>query len=149
MDASKRISDLIVISKRLGDILTQENAALRDHRTSHIQALVNEKDEVSRAYESRIAGLAEHVSGEEMDEVDEILKDRLRALGQEIQELSTENAMLLQVAMEVNRRVLHEVAEAAKSQQPGAGTYSNKGAIMTGSHRPAQGNVPISLDKSL
>ena len=149
MDASKRISDLIFISKRLIELLARENAALRNHRTDDVQALVGEKEEASRAYESRIAGLSEHVDAEAMDAVDEILKDELRALGREIQDLSAENAMRLEVAMEVNRRVLHEVAEAAKSVQPGAGTYSDKGAVKNGSGRPAQTNVPISLDKSL
>lgn len=149
MDASKRISDLIVISQRLVDLLRRENAALRDHRTDDIQAQVNEKEEASRAYESRIAGLAEHVGGEEMDATDPTLKDRLRSLGQEIQDLSAENAMRLEIAMEVNRRVLHEVAEATKSAQPGAGTYSDKGAVTNGSRGPAQGSVPISLNKTL
>ena len=149
MNASKRIGDLIIISQRLADLLIQENRALREHRTDNVQALIIQKDEISRAYESRIAGLSKHATGEDIEAVDKSLKDQLRILGQEIQELSEENAIRLQVAMEANRRVLHEVAEAVKSNTPGPGTYSNTGVVSRDPSHAAPGNVPISLDKSL
>ncbi|MBT3358862.1 MAG: hypothetical protein HN403_04455 [Rhodospirillales bacterium] len=149
MDASKRISDLIIISKRLAELLIQENTALRDHRTGDVQALINEKDETSRVYESRIVGLSEHATDEDIAEVDEILMDQLRFLSKEIQALSEENAMRLQVAMEANRRVLHEVTEAVKANTPGPGTYSNSGVVSKGPSQAAPGNIPISLDKLL
>lgn len=149
MNASKRISDLIVISQHLADLLIQENKALRDHRTDDVQALIIQKDEISRAYESRISGLSKHATGEDIEAVDKTLKDQLRILGQEIQGLSEENAMRLQVAMEANRRVLHEVTEAVKANNPGPGTYSNTGVVSRDPCHTAPGNVPISLDKSL
>ncbi|MCG8508552.1 MAG: flagellar protein FlgN [Rhodospirillales bacterium] len=148
MDASKRVGDLIAISRQLAELLTQENTALRDNQPDQVTALFDQKDELSRAYESRVSGLAEHVGAEEMKTIDLTLRDHLRILGREIQTLSAENAGLLQIAMEVNRRVLHGVADAVKASQPSAGTYSNTGTISHGARRVAPQNVPISLDKS-
>jgi hypothetical protein len=148
MDASKRIGDLIAISRSLVELLTQENKALRDHKPNDVRALLEQKDELSRAYESRVAGLVEHIDAENMKAVDQTLKDQVRILGQEIHALGNENAGLLQIAMEVNRRVLHGVADAVKASQPSAGTYSKAGVVNQSASRAAPQNVPISLDKS-
>jgi len=149
MDASKRITDLIVISRRLADFLAVENHALTAGRFDETRALVEQKDELSRAYESRIKGLAEHADAEAIDAVDPALRDQLRTLGAEVQDLGRENARLLSIAMEVNRRVLNEVAAAVKASQSHPGTYSRTGEVAGGSYRAAPANTPISLDKSL
>lgn len=148
MDASQRISDLIVISQGLADLLIMENRALRNGRPDEIHALIGPKDELSRAYESRIKGLAEHADAATMATVEPALKEELRAVGEQVHELSLENAQLLRVAMEVNRRVLHEVATAVKASQASPGTYSKTGGI-AGPYRAAAVNIPISFDKSL
>ncbi|MBE0530755.1 MAG: hypothetical protein IH626_08000 [Rhodospirillales bacterium] len=149
MDASKRISDLIVISRRLADFLTIENRALGAGRFDETRALVEQKDELSRAYESRIKGLAEHAGAEAIGAVEPDLREELRALGARVHDLSRENAKLLRIAMEVNRRVLNEVAAALKAGQPGPGTYSRTGGMAAAGLRAAPASVPISLDKSL
>ena len=148
MDASQRISDLLVISQRLADLLAAENRALRNGRMDEIRAMMGQKDDLSRAYESRIKGLTEHVDGAAMAAVEPALQAQLRALGELVQDLSRDNAQLLRIAMEVNRRVLNEVATAVKAGQSSPGTYSKTGNL-TGPLRTAAANVPISLDKSL
>lgn len=148
MDASQRIGDLIVISQGLAEILAIENRALRKGRVEETQALVEQKDELSRAYESRIKGLAEHADATVMEAVEPALKDQLRTIGEEIRDLSQENAQLLRIAMEVNRRVLNEVATAVKATQPQPGTYSKTGGL-AGPMRAAAASAPISFDKSL
>jgi flagellar biosynthesis/type III secretory pathway chaperone len=149
MDASQRISDLIVISQGLADLLAMENSALRHGRANEIHALVEQKDELCRAYESRIKGLAEHADAATMATVDPALKDQLRTIGEQVQVASRENAQLLRVAIEVNRRVINEVATAVKaSHQASPGTYSKTGGI-AGPYRTAAANIPISLNKSL
>jgi flagellar biosynthesis/type III secretory pathway chaperone len=149
MDASRRVSDLIVISERLADFLAMENRALRAGRFDETRALVEQKDELSRAYESRIKGLAEHAGAEAIGAVEPALREQLRTLGSKVQELSRENARLLKIAMEVNRRVLNEVAQAIKAGQPGPGTYSRTGELASGAFRASPVNTPISLNKSL
>lgn len=148
MDASQRISDLIAISQRLAEFLVMENRALRGGRTEETRSLVEEKDELSRAYESRIKGLAEHADAPIMATVDPALKEQLHALGEQIQDLCQENIHLLRIAMEVNRRVLNEVAAAVKASQLSPGIYSKTGG-MAGPYRAAAANLPLSFDKSL
>lgn len=148
MDAAQRISDLIVISQGLADLLAMENHALRSGRVEESCALFHQKDELSRAYESRIKGLAEHTDGASMAAVEPALKDQLRALGEHVQELSRENTQLLRIAIEVNRRVLNEVTTAVKAGQAGPGTYSKTGGF-AGPMRASAANIPMSLDKSL
>lgn len=149
MDASKRISDLIVISQRLAEFLTVENRALAAGRFDETRTLVDQKDELSRAYESRIKGLAEHAGAETIGAVGPALREQLRTLGTLVQDLSQENARLLRIAMEVNRRVLNEIAAAVKAGQSQAGTYSRTGEMAAGAFRAAPASIPISLDKSL
>ncbi|MDX9859384.1 MAG: hypothetical protein RBS99_00565 [Rhodospirillales bacterium] len=149
MDASKRISDLIVISRRLAEFLTIENRALAAGRFDEARALVDQKDELSRAYESRIKGLADHADAKAIGTVEPVLREQLRTLGTLVQDLSQENARLLKMAMEVNRRVLNEVAAAIKAGQQQAGTYSRTGEMAAGAFRAAPSSIPISLDKSL
>lgn len=149
MDASKRISDLIVLSQRLADLLVHENRALTENRRDEVQAMVEQKDELCRAYESRIKGLAEHGEPAEMAKVDPTLKDQLRELGEDIQRLCKENTMRLEVAMQVNRKVLDEVAEAIRAGQAKPAAYSNTGARARASDRRSPQSVSISLDRSL
>ncbi len=149
MDASKRISDLIVISQRLTDFLTIENRALAAGRFDETRAMVEQKDDLSRAYESRIKGLAEHTGAEAMGAVEPALREQLRTLGARVHDLSRENAKLLKIAIEVNRRVLNEIATAVKARQPGSGTYSRTGGMAAAGLRAAPASIPISLDKSL
>ena len=148
MDAAQRISDLIVISQRLAELLAMENQALRNGRTAESCAMIEQKDDLSRAYESRIKGLVEHADGATMTEVEPALKDQLRALGERVQELSRENTQLLRIAIEVNRRVLNEVTTAVKAGQAGPGIYSRTGGV-AGPMRASASNVPMSIDKSL
>ena len=149
MDASKRVSDLIAISQKLAEVLTIENKALRAGRFDETRALVERKDELGRAYESRIKGLADNAGAEDIGAVDPSLRDQLRSLGADVQELSRENARLLSVAMEVNRRVLNEAAAALKAGQRGAGTYSRTGEVGKQPFRAPPTNTPLSVNKSL
>ena len=148
MDTGKRIGDLIVLSQRLADLLAKENRALREGRPEEVRLMLEQKDELSRAYESRVLGLSEHSDGESISAVDPASREQLRELGKLIQELSAENGRLLQVAMEVNRRVLHGVAEALRSSQPGPGTYSKTGDIGQTHRRKGAQAAPLSLDQS-
>jgi flagellar biosynthesis/type III secretory pathway chaperone len=149
MDTVQRVSDLIHIGRALAELLAEENAALNDRAHQVVGNLVERKTELSRAYESRFQGLLEQ-AGEEGDlaeGVDPALREELRAVGDELRTLTEENAHLLTVAREVNRRVLDLVAEAVKAAQPGPGTYSPSGR--TEGDRSARVVRPLSLDRSL
>ena len=149
MDATTRINDLIVISEELADVLAQENQALRDRQHGTLDTLLPRKDELSRAYFTRIQGLAEHAQEGEMKTVDPAVRERLRHQGELVRELVEENAKLLTIARDVSRRVLDAVAEAVKASQPQAGTYSATGKVDPSQGRAAPPTVSISIDQSL
>ena len=60
-----------------------------------------------------------------------------------------ENAQLLKITIEANRRVVAMVADAVKTQQPGPGTYSAKGTADKNDVHSAPRNLALSLDRSL
>lgn len=150
MDPTKRINDLIVITSHLADLLARENRALRELRPHDVTDLLDEKNTLTRALDSRAEGLGKQAEAPEgLDRVDPELRERLRGLGEKVNALATENASLLKVAIAANRHVVEAIAEAAKSSQPGPGTYSANGAV--GDKRPgaAARNVAITVDRSL
>ena len=147
MSSSNKINDLIIITSRLADILERENTALKERNHQDIHRLLDEKVTIGRVYESRLLALQENPSI--LDEADNELKERLKVLGENVNELVEKNALLLKVAIEANRRVVDLIAEAVSEASPSAGTYSAKGSkdALTQSHRPQ--NISISLDQVL
>lgn len=147
MDPTNRVNDLIVITGRLAALLERENEALRNRRNKDLNEILDEKVTLGRVYESRIMGLAEDEAA--LNEVDPELRERLRGVGEKVKGLIEENADLLRVAIESNRRVVNMIAEAVKASVPSAGTYSETGAASPQDHRAAPKNVAISLDRTL
>ena len=145
MEALKRVNDLIVISGHLATLLERENLALRARRTAEVGDILSEKNALIRAFESRVEGLAEQA--DDLAQVDPDLRERLAGIGHKVNRLTDENARLLKIGIEVNRRVMDSVAEAVKSSRPGAGTYSANGAVESG--RNGHRNVSISVDRTL
>ena len=147
MDPTKRVNDLIVITGRLADLLERENLALRNKKNQDLNDILDEKVTLGRVYETRIMGLAE--DSEALESVDSELLERLQGIGKKVNGLIEENAELLRVAIETNRRVVDLIAKAVKNSVPSAGTYSQTGAAETRDHRAAAKNVAISLDQTL
>lgn len=147
MNPTKRVNDLIVITSRLVDILERENNALRNKQNKELNEILDEKVPLGRVYESRIMGLAE-ASPEAINSVDLELRDRLRGLGKKVNDLIEDNAKLLKIAIEANRRVVDLIAEAVKASVPSAGTYSANGETGVEQHAASK-NVAISVDQTL
>lgn len=147
MDPTKRVNDLIVITGRLADLLELENLALINKQNQDLYDILDEKVTLGRVYETRIMGLAE--DSEALESVDSELLKRLQGIGKKVNGLIEENAELLKVAIETNRRVVDLIAEAVKASTPSAGTYSQTGATEMPNHRAAPKNVAISLDHTL
>lgn len=122
MDLTKRVNDLIVITGRLADLLERENVALREKRNKELNEILDEKVTLGRVYESRIMVLTE--DPEALDRVDQELCKRLRGIGEKVNGLIEDNAKMLKIAIEANRRVVNLIAEAVKASVPSAGTYS-------------------------
>lgn len=147
MEPKQRVEDLIVICGRLADVLEKENGALRDQRTTDLRDLQEPKGTLSRAYESRMAGLAG--KPEQLTEVDFSLREKLMGLGERLTGLMVENERLLRVAMESHRRVVDVIAEAVKTVQPGPGTYSQGGVVGAPTGRGGAKGTPLTINEAL
>ncbi len=147
MDPTNRVNDLIVITTRLADLLERENQSLEDKQSKDLNEILDEKVTLGRVYESRIIGLTENP--EVLKEVDTGLRERLRDIGVKVNGLIEENAKLLKIAIEANRRVVNLIAEAVKASAPGTGTYSSSGIAGAADHHGAPKNVAISIDHTL
>ncbi|OHC76567.1 MAG: hypothetical protein A3G18_13465 [Rhodospirillales bacterium RIFCSPLOWO2_12_FULL_58_28] len=147
MNATDRINDLINISNRLANLLERENEALRKNRPQAVAVMLEEKSALSRAYEARVLGLK--AATDDISSVDPELRERLRGLGEKIKALMEDNARYLKVAMEVNKRVMKAIADAAKSHKPGPKTYSAKGSTKSKRADAANQGVAVSINRSL
>ncbi len=146
MDPTNRVNDLIVITNRLADLLARENDALGNRKYSEINEILDEKVTLGLVYESRIMGMTDDPVS--LGQVDGELRDRLRSLGEKVNGLIEENAALLKIGIEANRRVVNMIAEAVKASVPSAGTYSANGAAGVEQHAPSK-NVAITVDHTL
>lgn len=147
MDATGRVNDLIEITERLANLLTKENKALNDKDANEATQYLDEKGNLSRIYETRIQGLIDDPSI--LANAAPELRDKLRELGESVNIMIKENAQLLKITIEANRRVVSMVAAALKTQQPGPGTYSAKGTADKNDVHSAPRNLALSLDQSL
>lgn len=148
MEPTNRVNDLIVITNRLAELLERENDALRNNQHKELSEIFDEKVTLGRVYESRVMGLTE-ASAEAIDSVDLELRDHLRGIGQKVNDLIEDNAKLLKVAIESNRRMVELIAQAVKECVPSAGTYSATGAPGGPELHAAPKNVAISIDHTL
>lgn len=147
MDATGRVNDLIEITERLANLLTKENKALNEKDANEATQYLDEKANLSRIYETRIQGLIDDPSI--LANAAPELRDKLRELGESVNLMIKENAQLLKITIEANRRVVSMVAAAVKTQQPGPGTYSSKGTADKNDVHSAPRNIALSLDRSL
>jgi len=147
MDPTRRIHDLIDITERLANLLMRENQALRDKRAQEAVQYLEEKNNLSRIYETRLKNFSEQP--EAYRDVDVGLRTRLREMGEKVNAMISENARLLKVTIEANRRIVELVADAVKEQQSGPGIYSAKGAPKVNDLHSAPQNLALSVDRSL
>lgn len=148
MDITQRINDLIVITGGLADLLARENEALRAHRPGDVAGLVDEKNTLTRAYESRIKGLKEMPPDAIKTAAPELL-ERLKSIGSKVADLMETNAFLLKIAIEANRRVVEVIAEAARAQSNNAGNYGADGSNSKGGKGSQAQKFAVSLNQTL
>ena len=147
MDPTKRVNDLITITGRLSELLERENDALRNRRNSDLSDILDEKVTLGRVYESRIMGLTDE--DVDLSGVDLELRERLKGLGQKVGALMEENAQLLKIAIEANKRVVNLIAEAVRESASNAGTYSASGVSATDAPGAGAQKVGISVAQTL
>jgi len=148
MNMSQRVNDLIFVSEHLIQLLRKENAALMIQDNATVEALLDEKDALCRAFEQRALVLGKYSDELQAEEVEQDRVELVRDMGSQINALIEENANLLRAAIEANSYVMSLVAQAVKETQSSAGTYGASGDVMQKTLK-SPSDVAISFDQTL
>lgn len=146
LTVTHKVDDLIFICGRLSALLDKESQALERQRPEDIDALLEEKDLLCRAYETRGKAVLENL--ESLRNVDADLLKQLFDLVQDVEQKIAENTRQLAIQIEVNRKFFDILADAAREHSPKSGAYSNNGTLEEG-HKPAPKGMALSIDQSL
>lgn len=147
MSSETKINDIILITERLADILKRENSALRNRRSQELHALLDDKVTLSRVYETRMQFYNENPNA--LSDATPELREKLRTMGALTSELLHENAKMLKVAIEANRKVVDMIATAVKNVTPSSGTYRANGITGLSDHKSEVQGIALSLDQTL
>jgi flagellar biosynthesis/type III secretory pathway chaperone len=147
MSSESKVNDIMLIIERLSDVLERENAALKDRKIQEVHALLDDKVTLSRVYETRMQYYNENP--DELINVSPELRDKLSTVGANISKLLQQNAAMLKVAIEANRKVVDMIAAAVKSATPGPGTYGSNGVTGLPDHKSQVQGMALSLDQTL
>lgn len=147
MNPEKRMADLISVTSRLVDVLERENAILVERRHNDLADLLDEKETIGRVYQARIMGLQE--DPEQLKDVDENERMKLKELAQTVDKLVAENARMLEAAMYASKRIVEMVADAVRDSTNSAGTYSQRGSTQMPVGKSEVRSSAISLDQTL
>ncbi len=147
MDGTKLVNDLIEITSRLIDVMNREIDYLRAMRPQEIKPLQAEKQDLVRAYEEMMTGLA--AKREPFDAVAPALKEELVAVSERLQAVVRDNEHALRAAGEANRRLIAAVVEAVKQKETEAKAYSRTGTLESGRKGAPGRAVPLSVDHRL
>lgn len=147
MNVDGKINDIILITERLTTVLERENAALKEHRNTELHELLDDKVTLSRVYETRMQYFSENPDALKSSSPE--AREKLQKLAANINELLTENAMLLKVAIDANRKVVEIIAAAVKNAAPGAGTYGSNGITGLSEQKSRAQGAPLTFDQTL
>lgn len=147
MSSESKVNDIMLIIERLSDVLERENAALKDRKIQEVHALLDDKVTLSRVYETRMQYYNENQ--DELTNISPELREKLSTVGSNISKLLQQNAAMLKVAIEANRKVVDMIAAAVKSATPGPGTYGSNGVTGLPDHKSQVRGMALSLDQTL
>jgi len=146
IDMTKFVDDLIFICERLNTLLIKETAAIDNRDTSALDDMLEEKEVLCRAYESRGRPLIDNNA--RLNEVDEAMRTSLRDLVYEIEINMRNNTRRLAIEIEANKRFFDVLADAARDHTPKAGVYSGNGKVSREVVSAPKG-IPLSIDQTL
>ena len=108
---------------------------------------MDEKETIGRVYQARIMGLQE--DPEQLKDVDEAERHKLKELAHSVDTLVSENARMLEAAMYASKRIVEMVAEAVRDSTNTSGTYSQRGSTQMPVGKSEVRSGAISLDQTL
>ncbi len=144
MEINEKLSDLLVLTTRLIDILAKENKLLAERNIREATETTAEKDKLARVYAIFNKELAEEA--ENLAQADTDLLERLRTAGRKVEALMNENERRIKIALKVSRDVVDAIAQATR---PGASTYTSNGVVGGGQRSAETTTKPVTFNRTL
>ncbi len=145
-DVSSLVAAVTTAANRLANAVAQENAALRGRAKGELALLAEQKATAARLYQRHLADLEQATGG--YHTLSSVQRKALQQASEVLAKEAEENVRLLRVAVEISRRFMACVADAARELTPGAPGYSRTGVLGSGG-RPSTRAPALSLDRSL
>ncbi len=146
MDINDRITDALALAERLIKLIDEENALLRDNETHRLAEVVEDKANLSMAFEKAYKAIKS--DEENMKNADQALREDMRDVTERLDEAMKENGRLLEAAIKARQTFLNLVREAAQENAPKTGAYSATGIVDTG-RTDKKTRASVAYDQSL
>ena len=144
---SEDISSLIIVTRRLSDLLAAETAALRAMRPQEIAPLQEEKAVLTGQYERQLRAFkAQAIS---LKEIKPELAAELKENTAVLRTLVADNRRALEAARTVNEQLLQTIASEIARQRNPAQTYSRNGQPERASRMARRQAGPLKLDERI
>ena len=108
----RKVTEAILAVDDFSQLLEKETAALNVSDFNTFEALQDQKYDLAQTYQDKILAFEEHV--EQLQEMPEESKDKLRASHSRFTLAAEENQTALQAASKISERVVNLIIDAAK-----------------------------------
>jgi len=140
MRAANIVNTLAHTTERLGDLLTQENLVLKDHKAHELSESRDEKDRLTSTYETEMSNLRRDPGL--LKRSDPEVVDRLRKATNRFQEVLDEHRRLVQTAKSVTDRMVKSITDEVSKRERPVSAYDASATMRTNVGRQAK---PVSL----
>lgn len=147
MDINEKVANLFIVAEQLCSLFAAENTALTRRDINTIRQNLDSKDRLSRAYEKLVQSLAS--APEELNELPEADRDRIRNLMPRLEKLARQNGQALNIQIRAHECVIKHVAAAAKEASKSRSSYNRNGTTDLQVRGPTPAPKTVTLDRVL
>ena len=116
MNGSDLSGELLLATERLADTVERETECLRAARFDELDALKDEKAQLTVAYEARLVAFRGQPLGSV--DLDPVTREALLQAGQRLRHAASVNARAIEAARSMTTQLLGAVAKAAAADRP-------------------------------
>lgn len=127
MNKTIRVSDLLAITSQLIGCMERELEMLRSLKPGELKLLQLDKVALADAYQAFTLALRE--PGEDLNAVNQALRDELMEATERFQGAVQDNLRALKAMRDVNERVMRAVVQALEEKRGAVTGYNSKGTV--------------------
>ena len=137
--SSETADNLIRVTERLSNLMTQEIDMLRGRRARDIRALQGDKESLAAVYQRMMQDLQANPAL--LEGLDDGRRTALLRAAHHLEEAASDNAIALHSAIQANHRLMEAIADAVKQRSSENAPYTRRGqlagATIAGNRTPA------------